>query len=1253
MDLSGLLEPILAAGGLPRPAPGAPLRVGAGDTTKAGLAAALARDAGGPVLMVVAKEARARDLVEELGAWLGAAVGPRVRLYPQRDRLPYERGTEEPWDTRARLETIGALGRSESPAHGGDAGRGESPVYGAGPPIIVASVEAIAQRTLAPDVARSAFWSLAVGARLTPEDLLRRLLEAGYAIEPLVEAPGQAARRGGIVDLFAPQTAAPARVEFFGPAVESIRAFDPETQRSRERLTSITLGLATEFSPDRAAARYLAASLDFRACTEEAAGTIRDELETLAAGGVAPERSFLPALLSPFSLLDHLAAGSTVILDEPIDLSRALDEYVAETATMRIEREARGELPIGLPAAQSNWHDLQRKLAAHAVVELLRFGAEMPPSPAAPLSGGKRGGHRRAGDGAAYPSATAGERIDSSATPQNDNDEGTQSDSYEGPQNDGYEGPQNDGLVIRPPFVPAPGFGGRIRLLAREVKAVARKGAAVVIVSQQAPRLNAVLGEEGVGVGVVEAITAAPAPGSVQVIRGSLPHGWHLRPVVEDGGGESPAYAAEAATAILLLTDAEVFGFVKQRRALRTQGPDRSSLIADLSPGDYVVHIEHGIARFNGLVVRTVEGTSREFLELGYAEGDRLFVPVEQSNRVARYVGPGEYHPALTRLGSGEWTRARERVRRAVADVAQDLLDLYASRQLLPGHAFSPDTPWQQELEASFPYVETADQLVAINSVKADMEAARPMDRLICGDVGYGKTEVAVRAAFKAVMDGFQVAVLVPTTVLAQQHFTTFKERLASLPARVEMLSRFLSDKEARVVVLDTAGGGVDILIGTHRILQKDMGFKKLGLVIIDEEQRFGVAHKERLKQMRQEVDVLTLSATPIPRTLHMSLVGIRDLSNMMTPPEDRLPIRTYVLESDDAIIREAIMRELERGGQVFFVHNRVFNIELITERIRRLVPEANIGIGHGQMHEDQLEKTMLAFTAGEIDVLVCTTIIESGLDIPNANTIIINQADKLGLAQLYQLRGRVGRGAARAYAYLLYERGRALSETAQRRLQAIFEATELGAGFQIALHDLEIRGAGNLLGAEQSGHMAAVGFDLYVRMLGDAVERLKALQRGEKPPPPALARPAVSIDLPITAHLPDAYVPDLNLRLALYQRLSRAEKSEEVDAIEAELVDRFGPPPPAAKNLLWVCRLRLLATESGAGAIQVEGDQIVLRLLPGREIDRGAYPRRVPGLASVTAHQVRLDREALGEGWREGVVRALVALQGVVVGMN
>jgi transcription-repair coupling factor (superfamily II helicase) len=1148
MDLSGLLSKVVEALGDRRPRAGSALRVGVGDASKPATIAAFARDATGPVLVVVPRATRAPDLVEELGFWLGPQDARRLRLFPQRDVMPYERAQDDPWDVRARLEATSAL-------HGDER------------PIVVASIEAVAQRTLSPEAARGLVSSLRVGERVSPEDLLRRLQASGYEIASLVEAPGQAARRGGIVDVFPPEAEEPVRIEFFGPEVESIRTFSIATQRSRERVDAVELGVASEFSPDRELAQELLDSLDLDGLDSVAAEPLREELGAIAHGEYLPGPSFLPALLSPYSLLDHLPADATVILDEPTDLSRALDEYVAETATMRIEREARGLLPPGLPPAQQNWTDLQPALARRPNVELLRFATE---------------------------------------------EEG----------------------ALRPPFAPAPGFGGRVRVLAHDLDDSVHRGEAVIVVSQQAHRLLTLLGDEGLAVREVEERIEDAEPRVVQVLKGSLPHGWLLR-------GDTP---------ITLLTDAEVFGFVKQRRALKQPGADRSGLIADLSPGDYVVHLEHGIARFNGLILRDVEGVQREFLELGYAQGDRLFVPVEQADRVARYVGPGESRPDLTRLGSGEWARARERVRRAVADVARDLLDLYAARQVLEGHAFAPDTPWQQELEASFPYVETPDQVEAITAVKHDMEAPRPMDRLICGDVGFGKTEVAVRAAFKAVMDGFQVAMLVPTTVLAQQHFNTFRERMASLPVRVAMLSRFLSDKEAREVTQEVASGNVDILIGTHRILQKDVEFMRLGLVIIDEEQRFGVAHKERLKQMRKEVDVLTLSATPIPRTLHMSLVGIRDLSNMMTPPEDRVPIRTYVLESDDQIIRESIVRELERGGQVFFVHNRVYNIELVAAQIRRLVPEATVGIGHGQMHEDQLEQTMLEFAHGEIDVLVCTTIIESGLDIPNANTIIINRADTLGLAQLYQLRGRVGRGAARAYAYLLYDRGRPLSETAQRRLQAVFEATELGAGFQIAMRDLEIRGAGNLLGAEQSGHMAAVGFDLYVKLLGEAVERLKALRRGETPPAPASARPAVALDLPITAYLPDTYIPDLNLRLAVYQRLAQATDDVEVNAIEQELNDRFGKLPPAARNLVWVVRLRLMATTAGVGSLQTEGEAYVLRLLPGHELDRTGLARRLPQGSTVTQHQVRLDRGVLGEGWREGLVRALDAVAGAVV---
>jgi transcription-repair coupling factor (superfamily II helicase) len=779
-------------------------------------------------------------------------------------------------------------------------------------------------------------------------------------------------------------------------------------------------------------------------------------------------------------------------------------------------------------------------------------------------------------------------------------------------------------------------------VLAEELAAILRGGQQVVVVSTQSKRLAELLEEHDVFARVADTMTEPQlGRGALTIMHGSLPHGWS---VGEEGAG------------LTLLTDAEVFGFSKQRRAPARRGTARETFLADLVPGEYVVHIEHGIAKFAGLARKGIGGQEREYLELQYADGDRLFVPTEQVDRVSRYVGPSEHRPSLTRLGSQEWPRAKARVRRAVQELATELLRLYASREVAEGQAFSPDTAWQTELEASFPYVETVDQASAIRDVKRDMEELRPMDRLVCGDVGYGKTEVAVRAAFKAVMEGTQVAVLVPTTVLAQQHFSTFRQRMAGFPVKVEMLSRFRSDKDQRRVAADAATGNVDIVIGTHRLLQKDVAFKNLGLIIIDEEQRFGVAHKERLKQMRAQVDVLTLTATPIPRTLNMALTGIRDMSTIETPPEERLPIKTYVTEFDDHLVREAITRELERGGQVYFVHNRVHNIELTARKLRDIVPEAEILIGHGQMPEDQLERVMFDFTEGKADVLVCTTIIESGLDIPNVNTIIINNADKFGLAQLYQLRGRVGRSAARAHAYLLYEKHHALSQVAQQRLQTIFEATELGAGFQIALRDLEIRGAGNLLGAEQSGQIGTVGFDLYVKLLADAVEGLKALAKGE-PPPPSSMQPPVVVDVPLAAFIPESYIGDLNLRLSLYQRMASSEAPDAADDLERELNDRFGPPPTPARNLLYIIRLRVLAKRAHVISIAREeapGGQPVLSLRAAEGHDfreqmppsaRAALER--DGGVTVGHAQLRIDLEAAGAAWRDLLVRALQAAAG------
>ena len=670
-------------------------------------------------------------------------------------------------------------------------------------------------------------------------------------------------------------------------------------------------------------------------------------------------------------------------------------------------------------------------------------------------------------------------------------------------------------------------------------------------------------------------------------------------------------------------------------------------------------------------------------------------MPLEHLDRVAPYIAPMDRPPSLTRLGTQEWRRAKARAERSTREMASELLALYAARELAEGHSFVPDAQWQSELEESFPFEETADQQRTIEEVKADMESVKPMDRLVCGDVGYGKTEIALRAAFKAVMDGKQVAVLVPTTVLAQQHYATFSQRLSAFPTRVEVLSRFRTQQEQRSVVERLAEGQVDICIGTHRLIQRDVRFKELGLVIVDEEQRFGVAHKERLKRMRQEVDVLTLTATPIPRSLHMALAGVRDMSTMETPPEERLPIKTYVSENSDALIREAILREIDRQGQVYFLHNRVYNIDYMARHIGRLVPEARVGVGHGQMNEGELEDVMLDFAEGNLDVLVCTTIIESGLDIPNVNTLIINRADTLGLSQLYQLRGRVGRSARRAYCYLLVPPSGSMTEPAEKRLRAMLDATELGAGFRIAMKDLEIRGAGNILGAEQSGNIHAVGFDLYTRLLSNAVEELRARGNGavsvgdDRPVARTVAgsqeasvngagtaeaidgsvspvedeRPEPTLDIGVPASIPEEYVEDLPARLRMYQRIVTLGTAQgqnsvdgetedgkdvikaQVDEIADELRDRFGPLPWQLVNLLYVTRLRLYAKEAGIESVTRERNRVVLRY--GGEIGgaRRAMQRALGRHAEVGNTQVRLPMDALGEDWESALETALRAL--------
>ena len=775
-------------------------------------------------------------------------------------------------------------------------------------------------------------------------------------------------------------------------------------------------------------------------------------------------------------------------------------------------------------------------------------------------------------------------------------------------------------------FTSAPGYAGQLPAFIRKAKKLLSQKHRLILISHQASRLSELLSEEDIIAPPLTQIREIPPPGSLTLLQGSLARGWSMQGSTH------------------LLTDYEIFGFIKERRLVTRRPVPRQRLLGELAPGDYVVHIEHGIARFSGVTTLETDHTQKEYLVLRYAADDKLYVPTDQVHRVSRYVGSSDRPPVLSRLGTQEWARTKERTREAVASIARELLSLYAVREVASGFAFSPDTVWQAELEASFPYVETADQIAVQRQVKEDMTQAKPMDRLVCGDVGYGKTEIAVRAAFKAVMDDKQVAVLVPTTVLAQQHLATFSQRLSAFPLRIEVLSRFKTPREQQTILEDLARGRVDICIGTHRLLQKDVLFKDLGLLIIDEEQRFGVSHKEYLKQKRREVDVLTLSATPIPRTLHMSLVGIRDISTMETPPEDRLPIKTYVAQYDDSLIREAILRELERNGQVFFVHNRVETILPVADRLQSLVPEANLAIAHGQMPEGGLEAVMTDFAKGKIDILVSTTIIESGLDMPNVNTLIVNKADRFGLTQLYQLRGRIGRGANLAHAYFLYDRGKRLSHTAEKRLKTIFEATELGAGFNIALRDLEIRGAGTLLGTKQSGHISAVGFNLYCRLLAEAISGQKARLAGAaKPEPPQMPPP--TIDLPLHAYIPEDYVADLNTRLALYQRLADVTSAEEIEGLAGEFRDRFGRLPQEVKNLLYTLRVKALAIRAGIESIATEHGQITVRPFEGMRFDKQKLEPISRDGIKISPNQIRISYKKIAD-WQKVLEEVLEILE-------
>lgn len=1098
------------------------------------LLAALCGDLGQPILFIIHRADHALNLFDELRFWIGDRP---THLFAEPNPLFYEQAAWGVTTRHERLQALTTLAHYHLPF-------AEKPSVS---PILVASARALMTRTLPRRDFLKSCRRLSAGQSIPLESLLRQLAEIGYQRVGTVLEVGQFSQRGGILDFWPPAEHLPLRLDFFGDEIETVRRFDPASQRTVEKLEAVLLTPAREFILSKTARGV------------EEAGA--DDFTEFHIPLLHPQ---------PASLLDYLPPDALVLVDDLSVTEAVVAEIEEQAVELRRESSAEGTLPADFPVPYLTWSELTDSLHDHLWLEL---------------------GHS------------------------------TEAVTGEGASTIG-------GLAMQ--FRHLERFAGRLKPFVDYLAALVDGGNRVFIVSRQSARLRDLWREH-------RPVFGDDHP---RFVEASLSEGWGLGNV-------------------FLFTDSEIFGWERPQPRLRARpvAAAPETVYADLRPGDYVVHVDHGIGRYVGLVQRQLEGHEREFLVVVYGGGDMLFVPVHQADRLTRYVGPDGGQPSLDRLGGQAWHETKNRVRRAVEGVAEELLDLYARRQVVPGYAFSSDTAWQRELEDSFPYVETEDQARAILEIKHDMEIPRPMDRLLCGDVGYGKTEVALRAAFKAVMDGKQVAILVPTTVLAQQHYETFLQRLAAFPVMAEMLSRFRSPREQSEILRRLARGEIDIVIGTHRLIQSDVQFKDLGLVIIDEEQRFGVTHKEHLKRLRTEVDVLTLTATPIPRTLYMALTGVRDISNLNTPPEERLPIVTYIGPYSARLARQAMLRELERGGQVFFVHNRVHTIAAMRAHLEKLVPEARIAVAHGQMPEAELARVMHRFTAGEIDVLLSTSIIESGLDIPNANTLIVDRADAFGLAQLYQLRGRVGRGAMRAYAYFFRHPKKAPTLDGQQRLEVIAESSQLGAGYSIAMRDLEIRGAGELLGVRQHGHIAAVGFHLYTRLLGDAVRRLRYVERPVLPTADSSAQPAglptfnlqpvampVNVDLPLAIGIPADYIPDHDLRLRLYRRIADIRDEAEVEALAVEFNDRFGPPPEMVQNLFYQMRVKLRAERAGLASVGAENGQIVLRYPPPPE---GAEPKRLPDLAPGVrggkgAYWCAFGREA---GWQERLLETLEQL--------
>jgi transcription-repair coupling factor (superfamily II helicase) len=1103
--------------------------------------ARLIEAAEGPVLALAPDAKTADGLLEDLRTVLGEPTpeeGGRVRPFPHPDTAPYDRFSPQLFVVAQRMDVLHRLAAPDP----------ESP-----PPVIVAPWTALAPRVPSRALVRERSLVLTRGAEIDRDELVAMLVASGYQRQPVVEERGEVAVRGGVVDFFPPHRARPIRLELFGDEIESIRDFDPASQRSQVELARVVAPPAREILASRDHVVELSDGVRTAARTQGLSdGAIDALLDTLLRGALPPGVEAMAPLVQPEmeSFFDFLPDDALVVASEPGSGRQRLQRFSTET----IEAYAgalEGERVVCDPSRLYLAGDeIEAELLGRRLIEVERLVVSGPP----------------------------GTHVLKSL--DHDTLARTLRHSRSGPE----------------PLAP----------LVTALRGWSKEGLRTVIAvgaPSAAERTRALLEEYGLH--VANGRDAAPAfdwssPGAVEVRVAPLSGGFVLR----DEG-------------LAVVTEEEAFGPRERRRAASSLREAAAvEALGQLSPGDLLVHAEHGIGVYRGLVILEVARMRDEFLRIEYEGADRLFVPVHRLNLVQRYVGSDSATPKLDKLGGLTWEKTKRSVRRGMRDMAKGLLAVHAARELAPGTAFPPRDRALEEFEARFPYEETPDQYAAIEDVLADLSRDRPMDRVVCGDVGFGKTEVAARGAHQVVQAGKQVAVLVPTTVLCQQHTETFQQRFEGLPVRVESLSRFRTPKEARAVREGLENGSVDIVVGTHRLLQKNIAWQDLGLLVVDEEHRFGVAHKERIKQLKQTIDVLTLTATPIPRTLQMSFTGLRDLSVIHTPPPDRLAIRTQVSRFDETVIREAILREVRRGGQVFFVHNRVRTIEALATFLGRIVPEVRILVAHGQMRERELEDKMLTFVRGEVDVLLCTTIIESGLDHPRANTILIDRADALGLAQLYQLRGRVGRANRRAYAYLLVPGESALTEEASRRLEALQDLSELGSGFRLANLDLEIRGAGNLLGARQSGNLGAVGYDTYMELLEEAVEELRGGHR-ELPIDP-------EIRLPVAARLPEEYVSDVRQRLVLYKRLAGAPDPEAAELLADELLDRFGPLPEEAANLLDVIRLKIAARKLGVVGIELDKGELAFAAAPTSRVD----PDRLMSLVHAPGSAVRIGSD-------------------------